>query len=269
MSASERYDLAEESLKTFTRSKVRTKVLLSLKDGAKSTSDLEKEMGIRNTTILHAIKEMTETNLVTRTDRGYDLTNLGRMQACMLTEMIDFVLVLEDHSPFWLTHDISAIPEFIQTRIGMLNNSEILEGDPADILKTQEFFISELKKATMIRGLSPIIIPGYAEAVATAAINGGEVDLILTKPIIEIVVKDHREILEELLKLDNFRLYSIDGEVTAAFTVTDSLFSLGLFRMDGVYDVGKDLNCLGEAAIEWGNDLFYYYLCKSDKIQSI
>ncbi len=107
MSASERYDLAEESLKTFTRSKVRTKVLLSLKDGAKSTSDLEKEMGIRNTTILHAIKEMTETNLVTRTDRGYDLTNLGRMQACMLTEMIDFVLVLEDHSPFWLTHHIN------------------------------------------------------------------------------------------------------------------------------------------------------------------
>lgn len=267
--SSDRYEMAEESLKSFTRSKVRTEILLLLKEGNKSTSDLEEEMGIRNTTILHAIKEMIKSELVTRAEKRYGLTNLGRMQASMLTEIIDFVLVMKDHRFFWLTHDMSAIPESLLTRIGMLSDSEILEGDPADILKTQEFFISELKRATLIRGLSPIIIPGYAEAIATAAMNGAEVDLILTKPIVEIVTNDHRELLAELLTLDAFRLYSIDMEVTAAFTVTDSLFSLGLFRIDGGYDVGKDLNCFGEAAIEWGNDLFDHYLCRSNRMNSI
>ncbi|HPJ85273.1 MAG TPA: winged helix-turn-helix domain-containing protein [Methanothrix sp.] len=261
--------MAEDSLKSFTRSKVRTKILLCLKDGDKSTSDLEKEMGIRNTTILHAIKEMTDSDLVARTDKGYGLTNLGKMQAYMLTDMIDFVLILERYGDFWLTHNISAIPESLLVRIGMLSKSEILEGDPADILKTQEFFISELKGSTMIRGLSPIIIPGYAEAVATAVMNGAEVDLILTKPIMDIVIKEHSELLKQLLEASNFRLYRIDMDVTAAFTVTDSLFSLGLFRIDGGYDVGKDLNCVGEDAIAWGNELFNYYLFKSTRIESI
>lgn len=267
MSASDRYDIAEDALKSFTRSKVRTKILLCLKDGARGTSDLEKEMGIRNTTILHAVKEMTDLGLVARADRGYGLTNLGKMQATMLGDMIDFVLVLEKYSDFWLTHDISSIPEFLLTRIGMLSKSEILEGDPADILKTQEFFISKLRGAKAICGLSPIIIPGYPEAVATAVMDGAEVDLILTKPIMEIVIKEHAELIKQLLDIDGFRLYRIDIDVTAAFTVTDSLFSLGLFRADGGYDVGKDLNCVGDAAIKWGRELFDYYMNKSKQIR--
>lgn len=269
MSASDRYDIGEDILKSFTRSKVRNKILLCLKDGAKSTGDLEKEMGIRNTTILHAIKDMTDSDLVTRAEKGYGLTNLGKLQAYLLDEMIDFVLALEGHRDFWLTHDISAIPEFLLTRIGVLNKSEILEGDPAEILKTQDFFISELRGAKMIRGLSPIIIPGYSEAVATAVMNGAEVDLILTKPIVEIVIKEHNKLIEQLLEVDSFRLYKIDTDVTAAFTVTDSLLSLGLFRTDGVYDVGKDLNCFGDAAIEWGQELFDYYLNRSNRVRSI
>ena len=267
MSSCDRYDLAEESLKSFTRSKVRTKILLCLRDGAKSSSDLEEEMGIRNTTILHAIKEMTD--LVDRTDRGYALTNLGKMQAYMLSEMMDFVLVVEKYRDFWLTHDISGIPESLLARIGMLSTSEILEGDPTDILRIQEFFISELRRAKVIRGLSPIIIPGYSEAIATAVMNGAEVDLILTKTIVDIVIREHSEILKQLLDVDSFRLYRIDMEVTAAFTVTDYLLSLGLFRLDGGYDVGKDLNCIGGTAISWGNDLFGHYLAKSDRIVSI
>ncbi|MGC9515613.1 helix-turn-helix transcriptional regulator [Methanocrinis sp.] len=269
MSRCDLYDVAEASLKSFTRSKVRTKILLCLRDGAKSTSDLEKEAGIRNTTILHAIKEMSDSEIVARADQGYALTNLGKMQAYMLTEMMDFVLVMEKYHDFWLTHDISAIPETLLTRIGMLSRSEILEGDPADILRTQEFFISELRGAKAIRGLSPIIIPGYPEAVAIAVMDGAEVDLILTKSILDIVIRQHTDLLKQLLEADNFRLYRINMDVAAAFTVTDSIFSLGLFRLDGGYDVGKDLNCIGGAAISWGNELFDHYLAKSDRIGSI
>ena len=60
----DKYDLAEEHLKSFTRSKVRTKVLLSLLEGEMSANDLESKLGSRVTTILHAVKEMTESKLV-------------------------------------------------------------------------------------------------------------------------------------------------------------------------------------------------------------
>lgn len=264
-----RYDVAEESLKTFTRSKVRSKVLLCLKKGSMSTGELENEMRIRNTTILHAIKEMISSDLIAKSEKGYKLTNLGRMEACRIDDSIDFVLIMERYSDFWLTHDLSAIPETLLVRIGMLSESEILEGDPSAILKTQEFFISELKNSTMIQGLSPIIIPGYAEAIASAVINGAEVDLILTEQIINIVIKDYHDVLQQLLRVENFRLYSIEAEVAAAFTITNSLLSLGLFRIDGGYDVGRDLNCLGKNAIAWGKELFNHYLSKSNRIDSI
>ena len=263
MSASDRYDIAEDSLKSFTRSKVRTKILLCLKDGAKGTGDLEKEMGIRNTTILHAIKEMNDSDLVTRADKGYGLTNLGKMQATMLDDMIDFVLVLEKYSDFWLTHDISGIPEGLLGRIGMLSQSEIIEADPSELLKTVEYFIGELKKSRYVRGVSPIILPGYAEVIAHCVKNGAEVELIVTSDILKIIFRDHGDLVNDLLKHNNFRLYEVREDVTVAFTVTDKLLDLGLYRLDGTYDLSCDLICVGESAVDWGGVLFDYYRNKS------
>ncbi len=261
MSSCDRYDLAEESLKSFTRSKVRTKILLCLRDGAKSSSDLEEEMGIRNTTILHAIKEMTD--LVDRTDRGYALTNLGKMQAYMLSEMMDFVLVMEKYRDFWLTHDISGVPAELLTKIGMLSQSDIIKADTSELLKTVEFFISELKKSDRVIGVSPIILPGYAEVIASCVQNGAEVELIVTSEILKIIFRDHDDLAKTLLKSNNFKLYVIEEDVTVAFTVTESLLDFGLYRNDGTYDLSCDLICIGEPAVNWGMQLYDYYRSKS------
>jgi predicted transcriptional regulator len=151
----------------------------------------------------------------------------------------------------------------------MLGKSEILRGDPVAILKTQEYFVSELIKSKEIAGVSPIIIPEYPKAIAMAVENGAKVNLILTKTILDIVIEDYRDLLNMLLKKENFKLYSIDKDVKMAFTVTDSYLSLGLFRIDGGYDVGADLNCFGGTAIEWGMELFEYYLKISELIKIV
>jgi predicted transcriptional regulator len=62
-SASDKYDLAETKLKAFTRSAVRTKVMLCLLEKELNAGELEKEMGLRATTILHSIKELSEEKL--------------------------------------------------------------------------------------------------------------------------------------------------------------------------------------------------------------
>jgi predicted transcriptional regulator len=259
--------MAEDVLKSFTRSKVRTKILLCLKDGAKGTGDLEKEMGIRNTTILHAIKEMTDSDLVTRADRGYGLTNLGKIQACMLDEMIDFVLALEEHRDFWQTHDISGIPIELLKKIGMLTHSEIMASDHFDPLKTQNYFLKEIVNSKQIYGVSPIMMPDFPLLIATLVEKGSDVNLILTTDILKIVYNDYSDLISELLNHENFILYCIDEVVTTAFTVTDSILNLGLFRIDGGYDLGSDLICMGEDAIKWGMELFNFYLEKSELIE--
>jgi predicted transcriptional regulator len=268
-SASEKYDLAESDLKSFTRSSIRTKVMLALMDKDMTASELEKAMIIRTSTILHSIKDLMESNLVYKTAQGYALTNVGRMQALMLDDLVATIITLNDYRDFWLSHDMSGIPQELQKKIGMLGKGEILEGDRTAVLKAQEFFISVLKNSKEIYGVSPIIVPGYAEAISIAVENGAKVSLILTKAIIESVIREHEEVLQFLLSCGNFKLYRIDNDIKVAFTVTDEILSFGLFRLDGRYDISSDLNCKGLEARKWGMELFAYYLSKSECMDTV
>jgi len=266
VSPEDKYDIAETQLKSFTRSKVRTKIMLCLKDADMSAAELEKEIDVRNTTILHAIKDMSKSELVVRTDDGYGLTNLGKMQAYLLEDLINVALVMNEYQDFWLSHDITGIPPYLLQQIGMLGQSEIITANPAALLKAQENFMKELREAKEVRGVSPIIIPGYAEAITHPILNGLKVDLILTDDILKIVFEEYGSNMSKLLECNNFKLYRIDTGVSVAFTVTDSVFSLGLFRLDGGYDLGNDLICTGDDAVKWGQELFEHYRERAELI---
>ena len=269
MSTCDNFDLAEDRLKAFTRSAVRTKIMLCLMDKEMRAGGLEKEMGIRVSTILHSMKEMVEEDLAKRSPGGYSLTNIGKVQALLLDELVSAIVALDQRKDFWLSHDISAIPNDLLSKIGMISQSEIIEADPAALLKIAEHAIAEIIKAKDIYGLSPIIVPGFSEAIIKAVENGANVNLILTENIIKEVNKQNNKEINKLLLEDNFKLYSLSGDVKVAFTVIDSLLSLGLFRTDGRYDLGNDLVCIGPSAKSWGMELFEYYRRNSTLIHPL
>lgn len=255
-----KYDLAEDYLKGYTRSKIRTQVILGLLDGEMSASELEKTLGVRVTTILHAIKDMTASDLVEKgIENNYSLTNLGKMQAYRLADAIDFALVQQEHKKFWLTHDITGIPPYMIRSIGMLAQSEMIESDPTSILKTTEHFVSGLKRSKTIKGVSPYVIPAYPDTIIEVAKTGASINLILTTNVIKALIRDYAPALREVEEYDNVLIRRLDRETTIGFTVTDSFLSLGLFRLDGNYDLGSDLICIGDSAVSWGNELFEYY----------
>lgn len=265
----EKYDLAEMDLKSFTRSSVRTKVMLTLLNGSKTAAELEVLINTRSTTILHSIKSLMDADLVEKKLQEYKLTNIGKIQAIIIDDLIDTIVTINQQHNFWLHHDVSAIPEELQKKIGMLSGSEVFKDDVMTILSTQEYFISELRMAKHIYGVSPIIVPGYAEAIVFAVEKGSQVDLIVTNKVLNRIIKENNDVLQWLLNSNRFRLYSIEDGITVAFTVTDRILSLGLFQQDGRYDVSSDLNCKGEKALLWGRELFDYYLSRSKPVYSI
>ena len=267
--ACDKYDLAEDKLKSFTRSAVRTKVMLCLLAGDLNARSLETELGTRASTILHTVKDMIEENVVAKTPQGYALTNVGRIQTLLLAELMNTITVLDKHQDFWLTHDISGIPVDLQMKIGMLDQSNVVVGDSIALLKAQEYFMDKVLESRKIWGVSPIIIPGYAEAMAIPIQKGAQVDLILTDTILKIVLKEYRDLMKVLLERDNFRLYRINDDIKVAFTVTDADLYMGLFRLDGTYDIGQDLYCVGDGAVAWGLDLFKYYRDLSEPLENI
>jgi len=270
MSTWDYYDQAEDQLKAFARSAVRTKIMLRLaKSGEMTAGELEKEMNIRTSTILHAMRELTDEDLAIKSRHGYSLTNIGKIQALLVDELTSAIVVLDQHKEFWLNHDISGIPSELLTQIGMLGQSEILKGDRAAILRSHEHFLSELAKSNEVSGVSPIIFPDYPRVIARKAENGARVRLVVTKTILDIMIADYRKILESLLNSKNFELYSLDMDIKTAFTVLDNSISLGFFRIDGGYDVGSDLICDGEKARAWGMELFDYYRNISNQVKFI
>ncbi len=268
-STCDKCDLAEAKLKAFTRSAIRTKVMLCLLEDEQDACKLGSEIGVRPTTIHHSIKGMIEENLVAKNDIGYELTNMGRIQALILEKLVSTALALNQHRDFWLDHDISGIPSELQKNIGMLSQSAIIASDSSAPLRVLESFLADLDRAMEIHGVSPVIYPGYPETIARAIRRNANVDLILTDKILETVVKDYADLGEELLKHDNFRLYSTDTEIKEAFTVTDTSLSLGLFRLNGDYDIGNDLICKGDMARRWGMELFNHYLNVSKRVHDI
>ncbi|VVB64641.1 Methanogenesis regulatory protein FilR1 [uncultured archaeon] len=269
MSTLDFFELSEEQLKAFSRSAVRTKIMLILQEGEMVGSDLEEKMNIRLSTILHAMREMIDEGLVAKTARGYRLTNIGMIQALLLDQLVSAIAILEKYKGYWLTHDLSGIPTDLLARIGVLGQSEIISGDPAVLLRAQENFVNELSKSKKIRGVSPVIIPQYPGAIAKAVMNGADVHLILTKNVFDIAVKEYADAYRELLSNNSLTLYYIDEKVNVAFTVLDDSLSLGFFRLDGNYDLGSDIICRGEKTAKWGLDLFEYYLNRSHLVESI
>jgi len=262
------FDQAEKQLKALTRSKVRTNIMLCLEDGEKNVGALEKEIGTRATTILHAMRDLIDADLVTRTEKGYTLTNIGRVQTLLINELVSAIMIFDQHKDYWLTHDISGIPEELLSRIGMLGRSEVVRADPAALLKAQTYFMEKVVESKIIRGVSPIIIPGYAETITACVENGIDVELVLTDSIIDIAYSDYYKGADGLLEFENFRLYKIKADVKVAFTVADEHMYLGLFRLEGGYDIGNDLFCTGNAATKWGMELYEFYKNMSELVET-
>ncbi len=267
--ASERYDLAESDLKSFTRSSMRTKIMLSLMEKEKTASELTRDFDSRTSTILHSIKDLIENNLVDKTTRGYALTNMGRIQALILDELVGTIITLNKYSEFWLSHDMSGIPVELQKKIFMLGQSEVLRDSPETPLKSFEYFVQELSTSREIYGISPYTVTGYSDAIANPVHNGAKVEIILTDPVMNVIISEHKDILKELMLHENFKLYRIDRDVRVAFTVTESFLNLGLNRIDGSFDISGDLIAKGKSAVEWGLMLFNYYRNISHQLKNI
>ena len=265
----DKYDLAESDLKSFTRSSIRTKVMLTLLSGSKTAREMAGIIDTRETTILHSMSDLFEGDLVEKKQQEYNLTSLGKIQAILLDELVNTIATIREHPDFWLQHDISGIPADLQKRIGMLGQGEIIRDTLETPLKSLDYFIETLSLSKEIFGVSPVVVRGYPEAISHIVNNGAHVELILTNAVLKVVIAERKEILNKLLEGSNFKLFSIDQDVKLAFTVTDSFLNLGLSRIDGSYDLGTDLIYSGDTAIEWGKMLYRHYRSLSNQLEYV
>jgi len=258
----------QNTLRLAVCSDLRRSILITLKEDKKPLSELRDALGVSSTTAIHALRELERDNLVFQDEhRDYALTKIGEVIALKLTDFVDAIEVLKKYEEFWLTHDLTGIPPHLLEKIGWLSNSNIIEIDALDIIKTHKTYISFIEAAKWVKGVSSIFSPDYPKVFEELVKKNINTQLIVTERVWEKVIDTvGLENLKYSLSKGYLEIFIIEEDVKVAFTVTDTFLSLGLFKPDGIYNTTLDLISTEERAIRWGVELFEYYRGKAKRI---
>lgn len=240
-----------------TGSELRTKLLYILQAGPQPVAVLSKQADIPAPHVIRALKPLIDDESVIRTSSGYMLTNTGRIQSMILRQMEDGLKALEEQRAFWIGHDLDGIPQSLQLRMDQLIGGKCFCGVVDDPLQSQTAFIDAVRDAKQAWGVSPLTAPGYEEMIFALLERGADVKMILAKSVIG---KLNQDAIKAALAYENFKLFALPVVPKIGFTVTERLVTIALFRLNGRYDPQQDLVVQSSAAVEWGRELFDYYL---------
>ena len=250
-----------ELLRLLICSDLRKKLLLALNNGTTSLAGLREATGASSTAAIHALRELEKEHLTFQDGkRNYLLTSSGKIVALHVESFVQTVSVITQFGKFWLEHDLSGIPEDSLRNIGCLQESEVLTSVPTDIFNAFSTFVTLLDDAKVIRGVAPVFTPDLFDSYAELAAKGIPIELVATHEVLENMLElADRSPLKNPLK-KNLKLFVIEQNPKTAFTVTDYFFMIGLFRSDGSYDHSDQLLSYSNDGIQWGRELYDYYL---------
>ncbi len=255
----ELYGEIKDDLKFITSSDIRSKIIISLKEGQKKLGDLKDEVHMRSSSILHSMSQLESRDLIIREFQSYSLSQTGEMIAIILIDMINSFSLIKKHKEFWLDHELKEIPEELIDQIECLGDFKVINSPILDSLG--QFIFKELFcKSKVIKGIiSPLIIYD-------------ELKVANEKDNIHIILADNT--LNEVLDFENntiekIKLWKIKEDLKLVLIVTDNFLLLKLPELNEKQDFPSYLMSETEESIKWGNKLFNYYLNQAEELNDI
>ena len=150
-----------------------------------TTTALSQKHALHQSSISHTLKELMEEDLVIKKGKGYLLSNIGTIQKNTVAWMGKTLRCLKDHRDFFLSHDLSGIPNGFQVTIGVVcEGREIIENNPAIPNHIQEIIIPFLAKSRVFLVASSLVLE-HQITVAQAVREGGHLHTVTSERIIQ------------------------------------------------------------------------------------
>ena len=253
------------------RSELKQQVLLSLLSSDKKLADLKTDIDSTETTILHVLKEFEKLNLTTKTAGTYSLSALGRIEAQICQDTYSAAEVMEKNKDFWLAHDIKPLPSNLLYRLGTLQDAKLIKSERSELGKVHETFLKMMANTKKVQGTSPIFHPDFVGVFKAVLNSGGTIELVVTNEVFNktfesaISTRDG-ELFQQFLIDGKLKIYLLD-DLKIALTVTETIFSLGLFHPNGEYDYTTDLVSVNPRALQFGEEIFYEYQKRAERVK--
>jgi len=165
-------------------SEKRKDLLLFLKDGPKTITEIKENLNVGLVAILPQLKKLRENSLISKTGDIYSLAPLGIAVVGKMKPMMDVLTVFGSKYEYWANHAVESIPDPLRERIGELANCTFSEPpDRTRLFEPHMEFVENLMKSKKISGIASVFHPLYPSLFLTFAKNGANVSLLVTSPI--------------------------------------------------------------------------------------
>jgi predicted transcriptional regulator len=237
------------------KSELKMSILRNLLESEQRLSDLKEKIQTQETTIAHALKELEQIDITTKSRGVYRLTPLGVLEAQICIGCSLSFDVLEKYKEFWLTHDTSAIPPILMRNLGAIEKSLLIKSTSVDLQKVHNNFIEILLTSKTLYGISPIFHPDFINAFREILSKGNKIQLVVNNDVLEKIKQDANDLLTKYLSEGNLQVF-LNDNLKLALTITENSWSLGLFNIAGEYDYTNDLVGNEKDGLDWGYKLF-------------
>lgn len=250
-------------------SEKRKNLLLLLRDRPREMGEILRVLDVTRHALLPQIKILSENGLVIKEKDMCSLTEIGEIIVEDMIPLVGTLTVLEHNYDYWTEHELSSIPLHLLRRIRELGCCKVIEPDLNSMFELNKDMVEQALKSKFVKGATAFLHPSYPSVFLDFIKNNIGVSVILTEAAIEKLKADYRPELRSFLNSGKGKLYVYpDNMELASLFITEMFMMICLFDSKGRYD-RKDLLFCNADAVHWGQELFEYYLLKSDQITEV
>lgn len=245
--------------------------LLLLAEGPKSIDEALNSLLISRVALLPQIKKLKEEGLIVQEGDICRLSVIGNILIKKTQPLLDVTSIFEEEESFWNQRKLDTIPFSFLKRIGVLKSCQMIKpgiDHLSDLFPESARSFDESAKAMILFSHFDPYIPSFSLELAK---KGIELKLILSKDLFEIFCRDFRSEGEKILAQENATVFlraEETVEIPAFIGVTENRLLLGLFNKKGKFE-GQYILSSEPSALNWGKELFEYYIEKSRRISSM
>ncbi|WP_292389348.1 helix-turn-helix transcriptional regulator [Methanosarcina sp. UBA5] len=238
----------------------RKDILLLLKEKPRDVDEIKELLSVNASSIQLHMKKMKESGLITQKNKIYRLSEIGEIIVENMQPLLSTAELLGENTEYWLSHDLSSIPEFLLKRIDELGHCELLEPDAGHLFETPKILRDSILSSREVLTFAAYFHPQAPAIYTEITEKGAEIILCMTESVAHRLFLNNRKEAEKLSRASNSRLFIVrEPTAVPSLIVTDRLAAFKLFEKNGKLRDQLVLS-FGEKAICWGKELFRYYL---------
>ncbi|WMW25572.1 winged helix-turn-helix domain-containing protein [Methanolobus sediminis] len=247
----------------------RRNALLLLQNGPQKMDYLLKSLETTRNAILPQMKILEEHYLVFHYDNNYELTSIGKLIVDDMVPLLNTIEPFDNDVDYWGTHDIDFIPPHLLNRLDTLRKCEVITPSHLGMYDLDEKILQTSLISKSHYGILTFYHYLFPRLISNMLSNNADVHMIVSPSVLDKFRTECPSEFEKFLQSEFFHFYVYTGNIGfLGLACNDYYFMLRLLKNNGDSDINRIL-CNGKGALEWGMELFEYYLKDSTSITEI